>query len=151
MILSYLLSKVDKKILVSLKYLSLGLIFLAPLTNNLYNNIDPDQNFFDSKLKPYTVLNSGTVIIPHDKETWILNSGGISAYSTRLFPYDLEYSDEWYSKYLLQIEIESSLSCSELEKSISKTGEEIVLIVTDKRQKIAKLEGQCSVEIIVFQ
>ncbi len=151
MILSCLLSKIDKKILVSLKYLSLGLIFLAPLTNTLYNDIDPDQNFLDSKLKPYTALNSGTVIIPHDKETWILNSGGISAYSTRLFPYDLEYSDEWYSKYLLQIEIESSLSCSQLEKSIGKTGEEIVLIVTDKRQNIAKLEGQCSVEIIVYQ
>ena len=46
---------------------------------------DPDINFIQDNLYEYTKKDSGAVIIPHEKTSWLLNSGGINAYSSKLF------------------------------------------------------------------
>ena len=147
----FLISKINIKILKSLSFLSLFIILFTPFLSNFYNMDDPDINFIQDNLYEYTKKDSGAVIIPHEKTSWLLNSGGINAYSSKLFPYDVSYTEEWINRYTLQEKILKAKSCDEVDLLIGKSGVEIKLIISTIENEISNIKNKCKVDIVVYQ
>ena len=150
--ISYLLFDILKeKIFIFLSFSSLALFTLVPLSNNLYNQNPEDINFVSNQLIKHTHVSESEIIIPHDKTSWVLNSGGVAAYSTKLFPYDVNYSEEWLFRYKSQQRILSSNTCEELYSYIQDSKAEISLIVSTEKDTVSSLQNKCDIEIIIFE
>ena len=150
--ISYLLFDILKeKIFIFLSFFSLALFTLVPLSNNLYNQNPEDINFVSNQLIKHTHVSESEIIIPHDKTSWVLNSGGVAAYSTKLFPYDVNYSEEWLFRYKSQQRILSSNTCEELYSYIQDSKAEISLIVSTEKDTVSSLQNKCDIEIIIFE
>ena len=147
----FLISKINVKILKSFSFLSLFIILFTPFLSNFYNMDDPDINFIQDNLYEYTEEDSGAVIIPHEKTSWLLNSGGINAYSSKLFPYDVSYSEEWMNRYELQEKILKAKSCDEVDLLIGESGVDIKLIISKIENEISSIKNKCKVDIVVYQ
>ena len=149
-IITFLVSNLNFKILRYFMIFGVTITLLSPLLNTFYNDKDPDSEFLNQNLKAYTQLNSGTIMIPPDKTSWILNSGGIDVYFSKLFPYELSSSEEWLYRYELQNKIYRSDSCEKLETHLKATNENIVLIISNLKDQVSTLENKCNVKIIVY-
>ena len=149
-IIVFLVSNFNLRVLEYFIILGLLIVLLSPLLNSFYNNKDPDSEFLSQNLSIYTKPNSGTIMIPLNKTSWILNSGGVDVYSSKLFPYQLSSSKEWLYRYELQNKIYRVDSCDQLDIHLKSTNENIVLIISNLNDKVATLENKCETKIIVY-
>ena len=150
--ISYLIFDILKeKIFIFFSFSFLALFTLVPLSNNLYNQNPEDINFLSTQLTKHTYISESEIIIPHDKTSWVLNSGGVAAYSTKLFPYDVNFSEEWLFRYKSQQKILSSNNCEELYFYIRDVKAEINLIVSTEKDIVSSLQNKCDIEIIIFE
>ena len=115
------------------------------------NQVLEDINFLSTQLIKHTYISESEIIIPHDKTSWVLNSGGVAAYSTKLFPYDVNFSEEWLFRYKSQQKILSSNNCEELYFYIQDVKAEINLIVSTEKDTVSSLQNKCDIEIIIFE
>lgn len=150
MILIYLVRNLNPNLTKLITIFIFSLLFISPLTNSFYNNEIDDKKFIQKHLQEFTVKDSKVVMIPHSKTTWILNSGGLNVYSSKLFPYSFDFSNEWQRRYENQKKIYNSTSCKELERLLNELSIDTNLIVATFDDRISSLSGKCSIKIVVY-
>ena len=64
----------------------------------------------------------------------------INAYSSKLFPYDVSYTEEWINRYTLQEKILKAKSCDEVDLLIGKSGVDIKIIISTIENEISNIK-----------
>lgn len=150
MILIYILRHLNPNLTKLISIFILSLMFISPLTNSFYNDEVEDKEFIEKHLQEFTIKDSKVVMIPHDKTTWILNSGGLNVYSSKLFPYSFDFANEWQRRYENQKKIYNTTSCLALESLLNELSIDTNLIVATYDDKISSLSKNCSIRIVIY-